>query len=201
MSKQKITKSIKRSSEPAFSDPSPYHLPASLNPLHPTMAATWINACSELIVAATRLQEQLPPVTRQALAPLLAHMNCYYSNLIEGHRTYPDEVELVVHGGVERANATDHQRMLVHEAVAHIQAQDDIRRRLQREPAWDPVSAEALAGMHQVFYGHLAEEFRWTETRFGTKRIPIIPGAWRDRPVVVGSHIPPEVARLPEEAF
>lgn len=162
------------------------------------MAASWIGGCSELLVAATRLQEQLPPATRQALAPLVAHMNCYYSNLIEGHRTYPDEVELAVHGGAGRADADDQQRRLVHEALAHIHAQDEIHRRLRREPAWDPVSAEALAWMHQVFYGHLPEEFRWTETRAGTKRVPIIPGALRDRPVVVGSHTPPAVASLPD---
>ena len=198
MSKQRITKSTKRFSEPAFSDPSPYHLTASVNPVHPTMVATWINACSELLVAATRLQEQLPPATRQALAPLVAHMNCYYSNLIEGHRTYPDEVELAVHSGAGRADADDRQRMLVHEAVAHIQAQNGIHRRLRREPAWDPVSAEGVVWMHREFYRHLPEEFRWTETRSRAKRIPIIPGALRDRPVVVGSHIPPEVARLPD---
>jgi len=151
-----------------------------------------------LLVAATRLQEQLPLATRQALAPLLAHMNCYYSNLIEGHRTYPDEVELAAHSGSAQADASDQQRMLVHEAVAHIQAQAEIRARLRAEPAWDPVTPAALGWMHQVFYGHLPSEFRWTETRLGTKRIAIVPGVWRDRPVVVGSHCPPEVARLPD---
>lgn len=52
--------------------------------------------------------------------------------------------------------------------------------------------------MHQVFYGHLPERYRWTATQAGTERVRIVPGAWRDRPVVVGDHIPPEVARLPE---
>jgi Fic family protein len=162
------------------------------------MASAWVNACSELLVAATRLQEQLPPATRQALAPLQAHMNCYYSNLIEGHRTYPGEVEQAVQSGAARAEASDQQRMLVHEAVAHIQAQAEIHARLRTDPAWEPVAAESLAWMHQVFYGHLPEEFRWTATKSGAQRVAIVPGAWRDRPVVVGEHIPPEVARLPE---
>jgi Fic family protein len=52
--------------------------------------------------------------------------------------------------------------------------------------------------MHQVFYGHLPAEYRWTDTKSGAQRIPIVPGAWRDRPVEVGEHIPPEVARLPD---
>ncbi|MCK6490620.1 MAG: Fic family protein [Planctomycetes bacterium] len=162
------------------------------------MGSDWVNACSELLVAATRLQEQLPPATRLALAPLLAHMNCYYSNLIEGHRTYPGEVEQAVQSGTARATATDQQRMLVHEAVAHIHAQSEIRARLRTDPAWEPVAAESLAWMHQVFYGHLPAEFRWTATKSGSQRIAIVPGAWRDQPVVVGEHIPPEVASLPE---
>ena len=187
-----------KTSGPAISDPSPYHQASSLNPVHPTIGTAWINACSELIVAATRLQEQLPPATRLALAPLLAHMNCYYSNLIEGHRTYPGEVEQAVQSGAARAEASDQQRMLVHEAVAHIQAQAEIHARLRTDRTWEPVASESLAWMHQVFYGHLPEEFRWTATKSGTQRVAIVPGSWRDRPVVVGEHIPPEVASLPE---
>jgi len=185
-------------SGPAIPDPSPYFKTASLNPIHPTTGTAWINACSELLVSATRLQEQLPPATRQALAPLLAHMNCYYSNLIEGHRTYPDDVEQAVQSGTAHAEVGDQQDMLVHEAVAHIRAQAEIRARLRNEPAWDPVTAEALAWMHQDFYGHLPAEHRWTATKSGSQRVPIVPGGWRDRPVVVGEHIPPEVARVPE---
>jgi Fic family protein len=183
--------------KPAIPDPSPFFQTASLNPIHPTMASGWINACSELLVAATRLQEQLPPATRQALAPLLAHMNCYYSNLIEGHRTYPGEVEQAVQRGAARVEASDQQRMLVQEAVAHIHAQAEIHSRLRTDQEWDPVAAESLAWMHQVFYGQLPEEFRWTATKSGSQHVAIVPGAWRDRPVVVGEHIPPEVASLP----
>ena len=105
MSKQRSTIKSIGVNEPAISDPSPYVLTASLNPVHPTMGAAWIDRCSELLIAATRLQEQLPVTTRQALAPLLAHMNCYYSNLIEGHRTYPGEVEHAVQSGAARAEA------------------------------------------------------------------------------------------------
>jgi Fic family protein len=198
MSKQRPTSIGKETERSAIADPSPYVLTASLNPVHPTMGAAWIDSCSQLLIAATRLQEQLPATTRQALAPLLAHMNCYYSNLIEGHRTYPGEVEHAVQSGAARAEATDQQRMLIHEAVAHIQAQAEIRNRLRTDSSWEPVAAESLAWMHQVFYGHLPEEYRWTATRTGAQRIAIVPGAWRDRPVEVGEHIPPEVARLPD---
>lgn len=182
---------------PAFSDPSPYHLTASLNPVLPTLDSSWINASSELLIAATRLQEQLPPITRRALAPLLAHMNCYYSNLIEGHKTYPDEVEQAVVTGSALVQASEHQRQLVIEAMAHIHAQEDVHKRLRQEPQWDPATADALAWMHGAFYRHLPAEHCLTETRSGSQRVAIVPGAWRDRPVQVGAHIPPEVAQVP----
>ena len=124
------------------------------------MDRNWVDACSELLVAATRLREHLPLATRQGLAPLPAHMNCYYSNLIEGHRTYPGAVEQAVQGGDVRTAANDQQRFLVHEAVAHIQAQAEVHARLRVDPAWEPVAAESLAWMHQVFYGHLPDECR-----------------------------------------
>ncbi len=198
MSKKRSTGAASRQGGPAIHDPSPYVLIASLNPIHPTLGSDWVNACSEVLVAATRLQEQLPQATRHALAPLLAHMNCFYSNLIEGHRTYPGEVEQAVQSGATQAATSDQHRLLVHEAVAHIQAQSDIHARLRAEPAWDPVTPESLAWIHQVFYTHLPAEFRWTATKSGAHRVAIVPGAWRDRPVVVGDHIPPEVARLPD---
>ena len=198
MAIKRDTKHTRGKGEPALSDPSPYYLATSLNPVLPTIGSTWTNACCELLVASTRLQEQLPQATRQALAPLLAHMNCYYSNLIEGHRTYPDEVEAATASGAAQVDAGDQQRMLVHEAMAHIQTQAETRARLRTDPTWDPATPDALAWMHLVFYGHMPAESRWTETRSGTKRIAIEPGAWRTRPVVVGNHIPPEAARLPE---
>jgi Fic family protein len=150
-----------------------------------------------VIIAAVRLQEQLPLATRQALAPLLAHMNCYYSNLIEGHKTYPDEVEAVSTLEKKAGQSSDPQTNLVHEAIAHIQAQHLLRERLMHEPTWNPVQPTALSWMHEVFYQHLPEAFRWTETQSGSQRVAIIPGQWRDRSVTIGSHIPPEVTQVP----
>ena len=183
---------------PALDDPSPYYQPASLLPALPTMDGTWIDACSALLITATRLQEQVPVATRLALAPLLAHMNCYYSNLIEGHRTYPDDIEAAVKlTAVTPSVSTEPMAVLVKEALAHIQAQAQLHARLRKDPWWDPVLPVSLAWIHQVFYDHLPEDLRWTETRTGRQRVAITPGAWRDRPVVVGEHIPPEFSRVP----
>lgn len=183
---------------PAFRDPSPYWQTASLNPVLPCQDQAWTDQCSELLIAATRLQEQLPPATRQALAPLVAHMNCFYSNLIEGHKTYPDEVASAAAATALRTDAAaQRDEMLVAEARAHILAQGELHERLRAEPAWDPVTAEALAWVHAVFYRHLPARFRFTESRSGSLRVAIKPGAWRTRPVTVGAHVPPEVKTIP----
>ena len=57
------------------------------------------------------------PILRESVGTLVRSMNCYYSNLIEGHDTHPRDID--------RALANDfsdepRKRDLQHEAVAHI---------------------------------------------------------------------------------
>ena len=48
---------------------------------------------AELSRAAERLGSRLHPRTAASLAELVRVMNCYYSNLIEGHNTRPRDIE------------------------------------------------------------------------------------------------------------
>ena len=48
---------------------------------------------ADLTSASERLGSRLPPHTAANLADLVRVMNCYYSNLIEGHHTKPREIE------------------------------------------------------------------------------------------------------------
>lgn len=199
MAWQRDNKRDQHGTGPALSDPSPYWKTASLNPVLPLQDTAWTDRCAELLIAATRLREQLPPATRMALAPLVAHMNCFYSNLIEGHKTYPEEVEAAAATAAPpRADAaTPTHDELVAEAKAHILVQGQLHARLLAEPSWDPVVPEALAWLHATFYGHLPSVYRFTESRSSSLRVPIKPGAWRTRSVTVGAHIPPEVKAIP----
>ena len=43
----------------------------------------------ELTAASAGFRRSLPHGVRQAMADLVRAMNCYYSNLIEGHDTHP----------------------------------------------------------------------------------------------------------------
>ena len=52
-----------------------------------------VNLASELIEAAAGLNQSVHPVLRKELGTLVRSMNCYYSNLIEGHRTLPRDIE------------------------------------------------------------------------------------------------------------
>jgi hypothetical protein len=47
----------------------------------------------DLAGKAAGFRSSLAPATRAALADLVRSMNCYYSNLIEGHDTHPVDIE------------------------------------------------------------------------------------------------------------
>ena len=47
----------------------------------------------ELIAASSSLAGQLNSTVSQSVGDLVRSMNCYYSNLIEGHDTHPVDIE------------------------------------------------------------------------------------------------------------
>ena len=52
-----------------------------------------LDLMAELPAAAGQLGARLHPKTATSLANLVRVMNCYYSNLIEGHNTRPCDIE------------------------------------------------------------------------------------------------------------
>lgn len=63
----------------------------------------------ELAQRAAGFRKSLPDGVMTALADLVRAMNCYYSNLIEGHDTHPIDIERAL----KDAYSTDpHQREL-----------------------------------------------------------------------------------------
>lgn len=77
--------------------------------------------------AAATLGRALHPRTAAYLADLVRMMNCYYSNLIEGHDTRPRKIERAMSGDLD---ADEGRRNLQREAVAHIRVQAEIDRSL-----------------------------------------------------------------------
>lgn len=145
----------------------------------------------ELVAAASGLAGQLHPVVQQSIGDLVRSMNCYYSNLIEGHNTVPRDIE--------RALAQDYstepqKRDLQLEAVAHIEVQFRIDTRTD-EPA-DPVSTIYIQWLHREFCAKLPEALLWVENPDTGQRLPVAPGQIRTRPVKIGMHVPPSGGEL-----
>ena len=145
-----------------------------------------------LIAEANRLAGRLHPILRDSVSDLVRSMNCYYSNLIEGHDTHPRDID--------RALANDFssepkKRELQKEAVAHIHVQKLIDTG-KAPDAW-PASAAYAAWLHEQFCARLPPEMLWVSNGRTGEKLPVVPGKWRTHDVVVGRHLPPEHADLP----
>lgn len=143
---------------------------------------------------ASGLGQGLHPDSAAELADLVRMMNCYYSNLIEGHNTRPRDIEKAL-AGTELEEDT---RPLALEARAHIIVQRAIDEMQRNGTMPVPTSVEFLAWVHQAFYDEMPEELRVIEHPDGSQE-PIVPGRMRqdgDSEVAVGRHHPPSSMRL-----
>ena len=143
---------------------------------------------------ASGLGQGLHPDSAAELADLVRVMNCYYSNLIEGHNTRPRDIERALAG----AELEEKTRPLALEARAHVIVQREIDRMHQNGSLPRPISIEFLSWVHKSFYDEMPDEFRVIQNPDGSKE-PIIPGRIRqaaDRDVAVGRHLPPSGSRV-----
>jgi hypothetical protein len=74
----------------------------------------------DLTYKAAELKASLPKGIQDALRELVRNMNCYYSNLIEGHHTHPIAIEKALN---EVYDTDPKKRNLQLEAKAHIAVQ------------------------------------------------------------------------------
>ncbi len=162
-------------------------------PLLPRITEAWSGKVARLLQETARLDSALPGPTRRSLVPLLRLVNCYYSNLIEGHRTLPADIERAMDAA--RVGAKP-QQQLACEAVAHLQVQELVEAQTT-DPTWTPTDPTQLRWMHQAFMERLPEDMRWAENAAKTTRVAIVPGELRTRHVQVGVHDPPAHAALP----
>jgi Fic family protein len=145
----------------------------------------------ELAAQSARFRGSLPRYAQHSLAGLVRAMNCYYSNLIEGHDTHPVDIERALKNDYSQ-NAR--QRNLQLEAKAHITVQKWIDEGGLKDHA---ASSEGLRDIHRRFCELLPEELLWAENPETHERMEIVPGALRRRDVKVGRHIPVSPGALP----
>lgn len=156
----------------------------------------------DLVAKANALAGQVHPLVRRSVGALVRSMNCYYSNLIEGHDTHPRDIDRAL---AQDYAAEPRRRALQLEAVAHIEVQRMIDEG-EDPPSW-PTSADYAIWLHREFCSRLPEDLLLVENPDTGERLRVEPGELRQRGVQVGRHIPPEAADLPrflvrfEEAY
>ena len=145
----------------------------------------------ELAAGSTGFRRSLPEGVLSALAELVRAMDCYYSNLIEGHDTHPVDIERALNNDY---SANPAKRNLQLEAKAHIAVQRWIDEGGLTRRA---VTAEGLREIHRRFGELLPEALLWVEDPDTGDRTKLVPGALRQRDVKIGGHIAISAGALP----
>jgi Fic family protein len=146
----------------------------------------------ELTQKSAGFRRSLPPSLLVSLANLVRAMNCYYSNLIEGHDTHPVDIERALKNDYSK---DAYKRDLQLEAKAHINVQkwiDDggLRGGLA-------VKVEGICEIHRRFCELLPEDLLWVEDPVTKERHRVVPGELRKRDVQVGRLVAVSPGALP----
>ncbi|WP_375403994.1 Fic family protein [uncultured Sphingomonas sp.] len=146
----------------------------------------------KLVREASMLAGRVHPLVQDAIGALVRSMNCYYSNLIEGHDTHPRDIDRAL---VQDFSAEPRKRALQLEAVAHIAVQQRIDQ--GDDPQDWPTSRAYVEWLHRAFCERLPDELLWVENPDTGERLRVTPGELRQRGVMVGRHVPPDADDLP----
>ncbi|PWU14998.1 MAG: Fic family protein [Verrucomicrobia bacterium] len=119
-------------------------------------------------------------------------MNSYYSNLIEGHRTKPKDIDAAIQKDFSR---NPEQRCLQIQHLAHMETQSEMEIRLPSMGAREICSVEFLCWLHEGFYRRLPAELRRIDDENG-KPHEVHPGQLREAEVSVGRHMAPSCRKL-----
>lgn len=137
----------------------------------------------ELAGKAAGFRRSLPTGVMTALAGLVRAMNCYYSNLIEGHDTHPVDIERALRNDYSQDAA---KRDLQLEAKAHIAVQEWIDGGGLHGRA---AQAAAICDLHRLFCEELPEAMLWVEDPAAHERVRMVGGELRRCDVQVGRHL------------
>lgn len=145
----------------------------------------------DLAYKAAEFQSSLPEGVKAALADLVRNMNCYYSNLIEGHDTHPIQIELALNNVYDK---DPKRRDLQLEARAHVAVQRWIDEGSLRGRS----TAEAsIREIHRRFVECLPDELRWVARPDTGEKLPVVPGEYRRDFVEIGRLIPVSPGAIP----
>jgi Fic family protein len=142
-----------------------------------------VDLALDLVQKSTEFRHSLPQSLLPSLADLVRAMNCYYSNLIEGHDTHPIDIE--------RAMKNDYsqdarKRDLQVEAKAHITVQKWIDSGGLKGRT---VTSDGVRDIHRRFCELLPEDLLWVEDRETKELVRVVAGGLREKGVRVGAHV------------
>lgn len=162
--------------------------PALMEPMLPPVGERILeDRAFDLIQKASTLGGRVPQPVKAGMGDLVRSMNCYYSNLIEGHQTHPRDIDRALKNDY---SADPTRRDLQREAVAHIHVQQLID--AHQDLAAPVTSVEYLTWIHREFCQRLPDDLLWVENPKTGERLRVEAGALRSRTVQVGRHVPPE---------
>ena len=143
------------------------------------------DAVLQLTQRAAAFRSRLPEGLIEPLSSLVREMNCYYSNLIEGHNTHPVDIQRALYFGEKSGDPK--KRDLQQEAIAHIAVQRWIDEGgLEIRVA----TAAAVIEIHRRFYEALPDSLKWVDNPETGERESVIPGKVRTKDVEVGLLVP-----------
>lgn len=157
--------------------------------LPPDNASELSDLALDLVATASAFAGMLNPIVASSVGDLVRSMNCYYSNLIEGHDTHPYDIDRAI---AQDYSSEPEKRALQKEAVAHIAVQKMIDE--EKAPDISPLSSDYGRWIHKEFCDRMPEELLFVENPDTGEKLKVIPGVHREKTVKVGRHIPP----LPE---
>ncbi|MDA3970409.1 MAG: Fic family protein [Desulfobulbaceae bacterium] len=136
-------------------------------------------------------RQGLPQKIVSILASLVRGMNCYYSNLIEGHDTHPVDIERALN---DDFSSNSSMRDLQLEAKAHIEVQRWIDNGGLQQPV---TSVASLLEIHHRFCLLLPDDLLWAQSPQSDTPVRVVPGSLREHDVQVGRHIPISAGAVP----
>ena len=153
--------------------------------------ATLTDLAVELGQRSAGFRRSLPEGVMTALSELVRSMNCYYSNLIEGHDTHPIDIERALKNDY---SADPEKRNLQLEAKAHIAVQRWID---GGGFAGRALTCEGIRETHRRFCEELPDALLVALNPDTKETLKVLPGAYRARDVKVWRHVPVSPGAVP----
>ena len=139
----------------------------------------------ELTRKAAGFRRSLPPSLLASLADLVRSMNCYYSNLIEGHDTHPVDIERALKN--DYSQDTRKRELATRGQSAHQRPDNGSTAAASR--AGLALTGEGIRDIHRRFCELLPEDLLWVEDPATKERATGCARRTAQRDVRVGTHI------------